>query len=302
MGKTKFLLSLALIFASLGILFIWQTQSFGKLHLIFCDVGQGDAILISAGTKQVLVDGGPGTRVLECLDDKLPFWDRTVEMVVLTHPQRDHMEGLIAVLARYDVRRVVTTGVKNETDVFRAWEEAVEKEGAKVHEPSVGDRFELEMGLSLIVLYPSVGQIDQWKVNPPSDLNETSIVMRLDFADPSTLLRPIRQAQGKQAQDRSGQLCAYLTGDIPKEIMETLIDRSCDILKIAHHGSKTGTNEEILERAKPKVAVIQVGKNSFGHPAKEVIDMLDTHGVKVLRNDVSGTIEVDSDDITWDNN
>ena len=92
-----------------------------------------------------------------------------------------------------------------------------------------------------------------------------------------------------------GSSCAYLTGDIPKEMLETLIDRQCQLIKISHHGSKTGTNLEILEKAKPKIAIIQVGKNSFGHPHKEVISLLESKGVKILRNDTGGTIEITAD-------
>ena len=272
----------SLLLIVLGILVIWQSLKFSKTKLIFCDVGQGDAILLSLGTKQVLVDGGQGSRVLECLGDRLPFWDRTVEMVVLTHPQRDHMEGLIAVLERYGVERIITTGVKADTDVFRAWEAAVKSEGAVVHTTNLGEKFVIDRGraLTMTVLWPAKAAIGQWKINPPKDLNESSIVMRLDFADPST------------HSVRSGQLCAYLTGDIPREILEGLIDRQCEILKIAHHGSRTGTSLEILEKAKPKIAVIQSGKNSYGHPHKEVLDLLESHGVKILRNDLIGMVEI----------
>lgn len=270
MDKTKFLLSLAVIFVLLGILLVFQSQSLTKARLVFCDVGQGDAILITSFSKQVLVDGGPGTRVLDCLSERLPFWDRQIEIIVLTHPQKDHMEGLIAVLERYEVKRVVITGVKNETDVFRAWDEAVKLEGSLVYTPDVGDQFVISGPLKLSVLWPNREMIEKWQDDPPADLNDSSIVMRLEI-------------DGK---------CAYLTGDIPKEIAQGLIDRQCEMLKISHHGSRIGTNEEILEKAKPQIAVIQVGKNSYGHPHKEVLDLLESKRVKVLRNDTDGTIEV----------
>lgn len=281
--KYRILLFVLPLLFGLGSLLIWHSRDLTTTRLIFCDVGQGDAILVTAGTRQVLIDGGPGTRVLDCLAKKMPFWDRTVEMVVLTHAQRDHMEGLIEVLARYQVKTIVTTGVINETDVFRAWEEAVRSEGASIHAPDVGDRFVISQS-SLEVLWPFFADapygkpsIEEWRVNPPSDLNETSIVMRLEW-DPST--------------GSGSTTCAYLTGDIPKEILQGLIDRECQILKVAHHGSKTGTSKEILEKAKPKVAVIQVGKNSFGHPTEEVLGLLQSKGIKILRNDTDGAVEI----------
>lgn len=290
--KYRILLSLSTILVGLGVILIFTAGNLNKTRLIFCDVGQGDGILITRGIKQVVIDGGPGTKIVDCLGQKMPFWDRTIEMVVLTHSQKDHMEGLIGVLARYDVTTVVTTNVKNQTDLFKVWEEAVSREGARIYIPDAGDQLVINRGstpsgvepLSLQVLWPERDQIAIWKQNPPSDLNETSIVMRLDWNDPST-----RSA-------RSGLVsCAYLTGDIPKEILQGLIDHQCEILKISHHGSKTGTNGEIIDRVNSKVAVIQVGKNSFGHPHKEVLELLESKGVKILRNDTNGIIEVEID-------
>lgn len=279
--KTRFFFVLAISFIVLGLLLIFQSQTRGQPRLIFCDVGQGDGILITRGIKQVVIDGGPGTKIVDCLGQKMPFWDRTIEMVVLTHPQRDHLEGLIEVLARYDVGMIATTQVPNNTELFKEWEKSVGAEQAKIYVPNAGDQLVIDRGstpsgvepLSLQVLWPERDQIAIWKQNSPSDLNETSIVMRLDL----------------------NSICVYLTGDIPKEILEGLVDRPCQILKVSHHGSKTGTSQEILDKANPAVAIIQVGKNSFGHPHKEVIDLLNSRGVKILRNDTNGIIEVESD-------
>lgn len=270
MGK---LAALALLFAGLGLVTILSIASFDKTRLIFCDVGQGDGILIVSGTKQVVVDGGPGNKMVDCLGEKMPFWDREIEILVLTHPQQDHMEGLIGILARYDVGTVVTTKVPNDTEIFKVWERAVEAEQGKVYVPDIGDKFVIEhAAITLSVLWPDRDQAEIWQQDPPSDLNQSSIVMRLD-------------ADGN---------CAYLTGDISREILEGLIDKPCQILKIAHHGSRTGTNEEILDRASPKIAVIQSGKNNrFGHPHKEVVDLLISKGIRILRNDTDGIVEID---------
>lgn len=274
--KEKVLLTGALVFLSLGVLFIAEANSSGNLRLIACDVGQGDSqLLITPGGKQILVDGGPGTKVVDCLSQKMPFWDRSIDLVVLTHPQKDHMEGLVEVLARYDVEMIATTDVKADSELFSAWDSAVKGEGAKIYQPSAGNQLLLEQvpSLSLEVLWPTKEKLAEWQVNPPKDLNDTSVVTRLNY----------------------GQFCAYLTGDIPKETLETLINKPCQILKIAHHGSKTGTNLEILEKAKPQVALIQSGKNSYGHPTKEVLDMLNSKGVKILRNDMEGIIDIQID-------
>lgn len=276
----KIIFTSALILLGLGILLIFQSQSLSGDRLIFCDVGQGDGMVLVSKSKQVVVDGGPGKKMSDCLSKYMPFWDRRIEMMVLTHPQKDHMEGLIDVLAKYEVATVVSTGIPNVSGEYKAFSDAVKGEQAKVHIGKRGDKFVVGE-VTFDVLWPPSAKASEWQANPPKDLNETSIVMRLDSRSPSTRFA------------RSGLVsCVYLTGDIPKEILQGLIDRSCQVLKIAHHGSKTGTNMEILDKAKPKVAVIQVGKNSFGHPHKEVIEMLESKGVKILRNDTNGIIEV----------
>ena len=276
--RHKILLTLALILAALGLLVIVQTQSLGKLRLVFCDVGQGDGmLLITPSGKDIVVDGGPGTKIVDCLGEKMPFWDRTIEMVVLTHPQKDHMEGLLSVLSRYKVKMIATTGVENETELFKAWQTAIKAEGARIYTPKAGDRLVLDsvrgQTSSMDVLWPTSEKLEIWKLAGLSELNKSSVVLRLEMDG----------------------FCAYLTGDIPKEILEGLIDGTCQVLKISHHGSKTGTNQEILDSIDPKVAIIQVGKNSFGHPHKEVLEMLGSKGVKIYRNDINGVIELKSD-------
>ena len=276
--RHKILLTLALILAALGLLVIVQTQSLGKLRLVFCDVGQGDGMrLITPSGKDIVVDGGPGTKIVDCLGENLPFWDRTIEMVVLTHPQKDHMEGLLSVLSRYKVKMIATTGVENETELFKAWQTAIKAEGARIYTPKAGDRLVLDsvrgQTSSMDVLWPTSEKLEIWKLAGLSELNKSSVVLRLEMDG----------------------FCAYLTSDIPNEILVGLIDRSCQVLKISHHGSKTGTNQEILDSIDPKVAIIQVGKNSFGHPHKEVLEMLGSKGVKIYRNDINGVIELKSD-------
>jgi len=276
--KTKIFLTLAVIFAGLGVLLILSFQNLGKFRLIFCDVGQGDGmLLVSSSGKQIVVDGGPGTKIADCLSQNMPFWDRTVELVVATHAQKDHMEGLLEVLARYKVEMVAETKVNNGSELYRAWEKAVENEKTKVYVAKAGDKLSIDakqgQTLSIDILWPEAGKLAVWQSSPPSDLNESAIVLRVNY----------------------GQLCAYLTGDIPKETLQGLIDRQCQVLKISHHGSKTGTNEEIINEVRPRLVIIQVGKNSYGHPTKEVIDLLTSNTVKILRNDTNGIIEVTSD-------
>ncbi|OGD78527.1 hypothetical protein A2683_01570 [Candidatus Curtissbacteria bacterium RIFCSPHIGHO2_01_FULL_34_40] len=172
---------------------------------------------------------------------------------------------------------VVTTGVVNDTELFKAWKEAIRKEGAKIYFVKAGDRLVLDSirgrTSSMDVLWPTAEKLALWKLAGLTETNESSVVMKVNF----------------------GQFCAYLTGDIPKEILESLINKSCQVLKISHHGSKTGTSEQILDSVHPIVTIIQVGRNSFGHPHKEVIDLLESKVVTIYRNDSNGIIEISSD-------
>lgn len=264
----------SLILAGMGIILITSSVSLGKLKIIACDVGQGDAgLIVTPGGAQILIDGGPGKKVLECLSSKMPFWDRKVEMMVLTHPQKDHMEGLVSVLKNYEVETIIWTGVAGEGGLYGEWEMAVKEEGAKVHNPRAGERLTID-NVSFDVLWPTREKLDMWKSEPPPDLNDSSIILRANFGD-----------SGKN-------FCEYFTGDIPKEILERLITKPCEVLKIAHHGSKTGTNEAILSKAAPKIAIIQVGKNSYGHPTKEVLDLIKSAGAEIFRNDLNGMVEI----------
>ncbi|MEX2028010.1 MAG: hypothetical protein WD988_00740 [Candidatus Curtissbacteria bacterium] len=272
--RNALLTYLALIFLGMGLLLIEQSRDVGKFRLIACDVGQGDGLLlISPGGKQIVVDGGPGKKILGCLSSNMPFWDHQVEMMVSTHPQKDHMEGLVAVFEKYQVGTIVTTNVPSESQLFAAWQEEIKGSGARVYVPGVGDKITLD-SLNLEILWPPLAKAMEWQANAPRDLNETSIVMRAQYGD----------------------FCAYLTGDLPKEILQKIIDRPCEVLKVGHHGSKTGTDQQIVDLAGPKVALIQSGaKNQYGHPHQEVLDVLLAAGVRILRNDLNGEVRIESD-------
>lgn len=225
-----------------------------QLHLVFCDVGQGDAILISYLQTQVLIDGGPDNKILGCLSKNMPFWDRQIEMVILTHPEEDHAGGLINVFERYGVRYFVSNGLgKSSTVLVKA-----------------GDQIKIG-SLHFLVLWPP----KDYEIN--KELNDSSVVLKLSF----------------------GHSQALFTGDISEKIEQQLDLEEIEILKVAHHGSKFSTSEEFLDKIKPKLAVISVGKNNFGHPTQEVLERLKQAGVKVLRTDQQGNIEIVSDGRGW---
>jgi len=281
--RLKLLLISAMIFFGLGAIFILQTFSLGKLRIIACDVGQGDGLLIiTPHGKQIVVDGGPDGKIIDCLSRYMPFWDHEIELMVSTHPQQDHMAGLVIALSKYKVDTVMTTGVVNKTAMFEQWKKELSANKPQIYTPNAGDELVVDNSggsdVKLDVLWPTREKIDQWRDTPPSDLNDSSVIFRLNYGPPD------------------GGFCAYFDGDIPYKILEQVIDRQCPVLKVAHHGSMTGTDQQVLSEVRPQVALIQVGaKNKFGHPHKQVLDMLSAMNVKVERNDLSGDVEVDSD-------
>lgn len=250
-------------------------QKDGLLKIYFLDVGQGDAIFIETPNgSQVLIDGGPDNQVLSELSRAMPFYDRNIDLVISTHSDADHITGLIEVLGRYDVENIVYSGIVRKSSLYGAWQEAVLEEGAGIVDPVAGKTIDLGNGVTMEILNPVeslVGKVVE-------KTNNDSVVAMLKY----------------------GKTEVLLTGDIEtkaeRQIIMSGADLNADILKIAHHGSKTSTTEEFMYEVSPQVAVIQVGaKNRYGHPTPEVLNRLENSGIKYYRTDLDGTVKVVSD-------
>mgnify|MGYP001591357081 CR=1 FL=1 len=261
-----------------------------KLHLIACDVGQGDAVLAVYKDTQVLIDGGPGDKILECLTRYVPFWDRDLELVVLTHPQLDHYGGLIEVFKRYNVDSFLANGLDSGASSYQALKNAVGGNGARVITPKEGLVLRIGM-IYLDILAPSQNLLAQ----EAPDIKENILGAYSSKKDPNDF--------SVVAILRLGEFDALLTGDIgPAEIPEILAGgkmRDVEYIKVPHHGSKNGLTHELLEASSPEIAVISVGKNSYGHPSQETLTMLKDKGVRVLRTDEEGDIEIVSDGLSF---
>ena len=248
----------------------------GKLHVTFLDVGQGDAIFIQTPRGQkVLVDGGPSpTTVLAALGRRMPFWDRAIDLVVLSHPHDDHVSGLIPVLKRYKVKAFLDGGQEHPTPAYTQCLEVIQEKGISYQLAQLGMQIQLGEGLQMRVLHPE-GELLS---GTDSDVNNNSIVLRLVY----------------------GRISFLLTGDVEEEAEAVLLlsneDLASTILKSPHHGSDTSLNLRFLEAVNPQLAVIQVGAdNQFGHPDPTTLAKLEERGVMVLRTDQNGTVEVVSD-------
>jgi competence protein ComEC len=262
--------------AVLGMLafFAWRTLPDNRLHVTLLDVGQGDAIFIQTPSgKQVLVDGGPSeTVLLSELGRQMPFWDRTLDVVVLSHPDSDHITGLVPVLERYRVDTVIFREVEHGTEIYEYWQQLTQSEGATVYQGEAGLRITLDQGLEMVVLHPGAEPVS----GADTDVNNNSVVLRLIY----------------------GQVSVLLTGDIEAVVEHQLVAAGASlestVLKAAHHGSCSSTTQEFLEAVDPEVVVISVGAdNDFGHPCADVMERLE--GLPVYRTDEQGVVEIVAD-------
>lgn len=266
-------LILLVALTAFSLFFVFKKESY-VLTVSFLDVGQGDAILIEGPTGiDVLVDGGRGRSVLRTLPREMGFFDRSLDMVVATHPDADHIEGLIDVFKRYTVERYMEPGVENDTGVTYALLEQVQKEkGVERITAMRGQRILLGAGAYADVLYPD-------RDVTHSETNDASIVLHVVY----------------------GETEFFLSGDAPMSVEKYVVflegnDFQSDVVKAGHHGSKTSTSEELLAVAKPKVVVVSAGKdNSYGHPHEEVVKKIQEAGALMLETSKEGTITLVSD-------
>jgi competence protein ComEC len=267
---------------------VWSvalTAPDNRLHVSFLDVGQGDAILVQTPNGQnILIDGGPDAQKINLeLSEKLPFWDRTVDLVVCTQPQADHITGLVEVLRRYTVGQVLESGVSYNSTIYQEWCNLVEDKGIKHNSACAGQEIDLGDGIRMEVLNPPTSL---WE-GTSDDVDNNDVVLRLSWNNVSFLLT------------------ADIRADVESELIGQRANLSSTVLKVAHHGSDTSTSEHFLAAVDPELAVICVGAdNPFGHPRPEVMDRL-TASVgadNVYRTDEKGTVEFITDGETmWVN-
>ena len=259
----------------------WIYRPDDKVHVYFLDVGQGDATLIRQGDVDILIDGGPSPQAIDNeLGKHLPFWDRSIELVVMTHPHADHLAGLVEVLSRYEVGQVLYPDVSYaqpadyDEALFDEWLNLVTEKNIKstlaqaYQELSVGD-------IVIDVLNPPATPLS----GTESDIDNNDVVLRISAREVSFLI----------------------TGDLMREgEREVAYERrlpQCSVLKVAHYGSDTSTTAEFLNVLMPQIAVISVGENDYGHPSTQVVDRLSTRlgAGNVYRTDEDGTIELITD-------
>ncbi len=255
-----------LVAALLGGVFAYVAWKNAKeTKVVFLDVGQGDAILIAQGGNQILIDGGrSGKTLLAGISRQIPFWDRTIETVIATHPDADHIGGFPELISRYRVGTYISTSARSESELFGILERTLEGSQEQVERIIAyrGLSIALPKGGRLEILFPEDGE------HVAGESNETSVVSRFSFGETDFLL----------------------TGDLPKEELFLPEAPPSEILKLAHHGSKHSSSDLFLSYVRPEEVVVSVGENKYGHPSPDVLSRVAAIGAVVRRTDVSGDI------------
>ena len=257
--------------------FIWYSaaaqQDSGVLTVAFLDVGQGDSIYIEAPNgNQVLIDGGPNKTVLRELSEVMDFNDRSIDVVIATHPDKDHIGGLVDVLSRYEVDMILRSGNVADTGVYRSLNTVVLERGVEELLARRGMRVNLGGGVHLDVLFPDrdVARVEA---------NNASVITRLVYGETEFLF----------TGDASQGIENYLV-TVEREQLRS------DVLKIGHHGSKTSTSNFFLSAVLPSIGVVSAGEdNSYGHPHAEVLNTLAGAGIEVVGTHEGGSIVFESD-------
>jgi competence protein ComEC len=269
----KFYLLLGLFIVNIFIWFVILGQNNGKLIVAFLDVGQGDAVYIQAPNgNQVLIDGGVNKSVLRQLNKIMPFYDRSIDVIIATHPDKDHIGGLPDILDRYKIDFFLDSGNESDSSTYLELLRLTEAMGIKSIQAKRGMVIVLDNKVFLNILFPDrdVSLVES---------NTASVIAQLVY----------------------GETEFMLTGDSPKAIENYLVmldgeNLESDVLKVGHHGSKTSSSEAFVGFVQPKYSVISAGKdNTYGHPHQEVLDILKQFGSTILSTQDKGMIVFKSD-------
>ncbi len=244
-----------------------------KLRISFLDVGQGDSIFIQTPSgHSMLVDGGASDVVLTRLGEEMNYFDKNIDVMVATHGDADHVTGLIPVLEKYSVEKIVVSPVRAETSIFSDLEKRIQEENGNVYVGARGDEIDFGDGVLVHILYP------RKSISQKIDTNDASVSFVLTYGEHSFVLT------------------GDLTSTYEPQLLGISLPKNVTVYKAGHHGSKTSSGEQLLSYIRPEYSVISAGKeNKYGHPNPEVLARLQTYSKEVLSTVEHGTISFESD-------
>lgn len=273
------LLSFLIIIALVIFINILPLLSPQKLTVSFLDVGQGDAIWVQAPNgKELLIDAGPNQIITDRLGEEKNFFDRTIDMILATHSDADHIGGFPYVFDRFIIKTVIESEISSPTLIDRVFEKKVALEGVHTLTARTGERIILDPkhGVVVDILFPDQNTTG-WETN------EASIVLKISYGNTSFLL----------------------TGDSPDEVEKFLVTQygsqlQSTVLKLGHHGSKTSSSDEFLQTVQPDIAIVSAGLgNKYGHPSPEVIESVETQiPAQIMETGQQGTVRCTSDGVS----
>lgn len=248
------------------------TGAIGTMKVHYIDVGQGDATLVQVNGKNLLIDAGPNKSADSLVEYIKGIGVTTIDHVIATHPHEDHIGGMDEIFDAFEVKNFYSPKVEHTTKTFEKMINAVTNEGLKITTIKAGDGFKIDLGDGTKVEIFS--PVDD-KYN---ELNDYSPIMKITFGENSFLF----------------------TGDAEKLVEKQVIANGenidADVLKVGHHGSTTSSSEDFIKEVSPDIAVIPVGEgNDYGHPHKEILELLEKNNINLLRTDFEGTIILESD-------
>lgn len=234
----------------------------------YIDVGQGDAILIQANTKNLLIDSGPNNK--KTISYLKSQGIKKLDYVLATHPHDDHIGSMDKIISNFNVLNFYTPRITNNTDTFKSMLTALSKKNLKIVPAKAGIKLDLGNDINCTILSPIRG--------PYNELNNFSAVLKLSYNNTSFLFM--------------GDAESYNENELIKEGYNL----KADVIKIGHHGSNSSTSKLLLDNVKPKVAIISCGRNNeYGHPNKDVISRLQENQINIFRTDIDSSIVLESD-------
>jgi len=254
----------------IGLFLIFQLP-YQKILISFLNVGQGDSILIrTPDDYTVLIDGGPSASVLDELGQIVPIYNRTIDLIILSHPHADHVNGLVEVVKRFKVEKVLIVGTPYNNAFYQEFLRVINRDGISLNIAQANNDIKLGNYVFIDVVWPINSLVGKHFEN----VNNASLSVRVLFEGHSVMLSGDAEIEQEH------------------EIIESGFDLSADIYKAGHHGSRTASSEEFLEKVEPEIAVIQSGiENSFEHPHKETLKKFRERNIEVRRNDLEGRVD-----------